>query len=47
MKIATVPVGSTPRPKYLIEAMGAHANGPILENELARVEGTLLAEKKF
>ncbi len=34
MKIATEPVGSIPRPAYLIEAMGAFSKGQIKENEL-------------
>jgi len=40
MKIATEPVGSIPRPAYLIEAMGSFAKGEIKENEL-----TALTEK--
>ncbi len=34
MKIATEPVGSIPRPAYLIDAMGSFAKGQIKENEL-------------
>ena len=34
MKIATEPVGSIPRPAYLLEALGAFGKGQIKENEL-------------
>ncbi len=44
MKIATEPVGSIPRPRYLIEAMGAFANGQIKENELARLTSQAIEE---
>lgn len=44
MKIVTEPVGSIPRPKYLIEAMGAFAKGQINENELARLSNQAIEE---
>lgn len=37
MKIPTEPIGSIPRPKYLIDAMGSFAKGQIKEAELARL----------
>lgn len=37
MKIPTEPIGSIPRPPYLIEAMTAFGNGQIKESELAAV----------
>src|SRR5688572_28626407 len=37
MKIPTEPIGSIPRPAYLIEAMGAFAKGQVKENELAQL----------
>jgi 5-methyltetrahydropteroyltriglutamate--homocysteine methyltransferase len=44
MKIATEPVGSIPRPGYLIEAMGAFAKGQIKESELEQLTDQALRE---
>jgi 5-methyltetrahydropteroyltriglutamate--homocysteine methyltransferase len=44
MKIATEPVGSIPRPAYLIEAMGSFAKGQIKENELSKLTDQALQE---
>lgn len=44
MKILTEPVGSIPRPAYLIEAMGAFAKGQIKENELSRLTEQAIKE---
>ena len=37
MKILTEPIGSIPRPKYLVDAMGAFAQQQITENELSKL----------
>ena len=44
MKIPTEPVGSIPRPAYLIEAMGAFAKGEIKENELSKLTEQAIKE---
>ncbi len=44
MKIATEPVGSIPRPAYLIEAMGSFAKGQIKESELSKLTEQALQE---
>lgn len=44
MKISTEPVGSIPRPGYLIDAMGAFSKGQIKESELARVTNQAIEE---
>ncbi len=44
MKISTEPVGSIPRPAYLIEAMGAFANGQIKESELSSLTDKAIKE---
>lgn len=44
MKILTEPVGSIPRPAYLIEAMGAFAKGQLKENELSRLTEQAIKE---
>lgn len=44
MKIATEPVGSIPRPGYLIEAMGAFQKGQIKEHELEQLTEQALKE---
>ncbi len=44
MTISTEPVGSIPRPKYLIDAMGAFAKGEIKESELARLSTQAIEE---
>ena len=49
MKIRTYPVGSVPRPKYLVEALGAFAQQQINENELQQLFDKALKEtiKRF
>src|SRR5271163_3675966 len=44
MKIATEPVGSIPRPAYLLEAMRSFAKGEIKENELSKVTEKAIQE---
>ena len=44
MKISTEPVGSVPRPAYLIEAMGAFAKGQIKEAELSSLTEKAIKE---
>jgi 5-methyltetrahydropteroyltriglutamate--homocysteine methyltransferase len=44
MKIRTYPVGSVPRPKYLVEALGAFAQQQINENELQQLFDKALKE---
>jgi len=44
MKIKTEPVGSVPRPKYLVDALGAFAQQQISENELQQLFNTALKE---
>jgi 5-methyltetrahydropteroyltriglutamate--homocysteine methyltransferase len=44
MKIATEPVGSIPRPGYLLEAMRSFAKGEIKENELSKVTEKAIQE---
>lgn len=44
MKIPTEPIGSIPRPGYLIEAMGAYTKGQIKENELSRLTDQAIKE---
>ena len=44
MKIPTEPVGSIPRPAYLIEAMSAFGKGEIKENELATLTEKAIKE---
>jgi 5-methyltetrahydropteroyltriglutamate--homocysteine methyltransferase len=44
MKISTEPVGSIPRPRYLIEAMGSFAKGQIKETELAQLTHQAIEE---
>lgn len=44
MKIATEPVGSIPRPRYLIEAMGAFAKGQIKQSELEQLTDQALKD---
>ncbi len=44
MKIATEPVGSIPRPAYLIEAMGSFAKGQIKEKELSALTEKAIRE---
>lgn len=44
MKIPTEPIGSIPRPAYLIEAMGSFAKGQIKENELSRLTDQAIKE---
>ncbi len=44
MKIATEPVGSIPRPAYLIEAMGSFAKGQIQEKELSALTEKAIRE---
>ena len=42
--IPTEPIGSVPRPGYLIEAMGAHAAGSLDDAGLGRVMDRAVAE---
>jgi 5-methyltetrahydropteroyltriglutamate--homocysteine methyltransferase len=44
MTISTEPIGSIPRPKYLIEAMGAFGKGQIKEAELTHFTAQAIAE---
>lgn len=44
MKIPTEPIGSIPRPSYLLEAMGAFAKGQIKESELSRLTEQAITE---
>ena len=44
MKIRTYPVGSVPRPKYLVDALGAYAQQQINENELQQLFDKALKE---
>jgi 5-methyltetrahydropteroyltriglutamate--homocysteine methyltransferase len=44
MKIPTEPIGSIPRPAYLIEAMGSFAKGQIKENELSKLTDQAIKE---
>lgn len=44
MRIPTEPVGSVPRPKYLIEAMGSFAKGQIKESELNKLTNQAIEE---
>lgn len=44
MKIPTEPIGSIPRPAYLIDAMGAFAKGQIKENELSSLTEKAIKE---
>lgn len=44
MKIKTFPVGSVPRPQYLVDAMGAYAQQQINENELQQLFDKALKE---
>ncbi|MGN6211333.1 cobalamin-independent methionine synthase II family protein [Parafilimonas sp.] len=44
MKIRTYPVGSVPRPKYLVEALGGFAQQQINENELQQLFDKALKE---
>jgi len=44
MRIPTEPVGSVPRPKYLIEAMGSFAKGEIKEAELNKLADQAVEE---
>lgn len=44
MKIPTEPIGSIPRPSYLIEAMGSFAKGQIKENELSKLTEQAIKE---
>jgi 5-methyltetrahydropteroyltriglutamate--homocysteine methyltransferase len=49
MKIQTEPIGSIPRPKYLVDAMGAFAQKQIQESELSNLFDEALADtiKRF
>lgn len=44
MKIPTEPIGSIPRPAYLIEAIGSFAKGQIKENELSMLTEQAIKE---
>lgn len=44
MKIRTEPVGSVPRPKYLVDALGAFAQQQISESELQQLSDKALEE---
>jgi len=44
MRIPTEPVGSVPRPKYLIEAMGSFAKGQIKEADLNKLTDQAIEE---
>jgi 5-methyltetrahydropteroyltriglutamate--homocysteine methyltransferase len=44
MKIPTEPIGSIPRPSYLVDAMTAFANGQIKESELASITEKAIKE---
>lgn len=44
MKIPTEPIGSIPRPAYLVEAIGSFAKGQIQENELAKLTEQAIKE---
>lgn len=44
MKIPTEPIGSIPRPAYLIEGMGSFAKGQISENELSKITEKAIQE---
>ena len=44
MKIPTEPIGSIPRPAYLLDAMGAFSKGQIPESELSRLTEQALKE---
>src|SRR4249920_61526 len=49
MKIRTEPVGSVPRPKYLVDALGAFSKQEINETELQQLFDTALKDtiKRF
>jgi 5-methyltetrahydropteroyltriglutamate--homocysteine methyltransferase len=44
MKIPTEPIGSVPRPAYLVQALGAFSKGEIKADELSRLTEKALAE---
>ena len=44
MKIPTEPIGSVPRPAYLVQALGAFSKGEIKADELTRLTEKALAE---
>ncbi len=44
MKIPTEPIGSVPRPQYLIEALGAFSKGQIKESELSKLTDQAIEE---